>query len=69
MTVQEMIKSFDKLSAEEINLLLEILMKKNQENQEYGRGDNFWQGIEKFRKIIEEEGVIYTELSIDFKIT
>ncbi|MEC4886085.1 MAG: hypothetical protein SAL70_32935 [Scytonema sp. PMC 1070.18] len=57
MTLQEIIHSIETLSTEEQEYLFEFLRKKKEES----RGDNFWQGLQKFRKVIESEGIIFTD--------
>ncbi|BAY27054.1 hypothetical protein NIES2100_68750 [Calothrix sp. NIES-2100] len=57
MTLQEIINSIENLPPEERDYLLEFLRKKKEES----RGDNFWQGLQKFRSIIQNEGIIFTD--------
>ncbi|WP_246275579.1 hypothetical protein [Brasilonema bromeliae] len=57
MTLQEIINSINSLSIEERDYLFEFLRKKKEES----RGDNFWEGIQKFRKVIQSEGIIFTD--------
>lgn len=45
------------MSTEERDYLFEFLRKKKEES----RGDNFWEGLQKFRKVIESEGIIFTD--------
>lgn len=70
MTLQEMIKSFDDLSEMEQDSLLQIL---NQKRKLYQNsldtdaninstiGDSFWEGLQRFRQAIEEEGIEFTD--------
>lgn len=57
MTLQEIINSINTLSTEERDYFFEFLRKKKEES----RGDNFWEGLQKFRKVIESEGMIFTD--------
>jgi hypothetical protein len=57
MTLQEIINSINSLPTEEQDYLLEFLRKKKEES----RGDKFWEGLQKFRKVIESEGIIFTD--------
>lgn len=57
MTLQEIINSIDSLPTEERDYLFEFLRKKKEES----RGDNFWEGLQKFRRVIQSEGVIFTD--------
>ncbi|MEH2411137.1 MAG: hypothetical protein V7K36_20535 [Nostoc sp.] len=57
MTLQEIINSIESLPREEQDYLFEFLRKKKEES----RGDNFWQGLQKFRKVIQSEGIIFTD--------
>ncbi|WP_414581831.1 hypothetical protein [Scytonema sp. PCC 10023] len=57
MTLQEILNSINTLSTEERDYLFEFLRKKKEES----RGDNFWEGLQKFRKVIQSEGIIFTE--------
>ncbi|MGF1676529.1 MAG: hypothetical protein ACFCUV_23050 [Rivularia sp. (in: cyanobacteria)] len=57
ITLQEIINSIESLSTEEQDYLFEFLRKKKEES----RGDNFWQGLQKFRSVIQSEGIIFTD--------
>ncbi len=57
MNLQEIINSINNLPTEERDYLFEFLRKKKEEP----RGDNFWQGLQKFRKVIQSEGIIFTD--------
>jgi hypothetical protein len=57
MTLQEIINSIENLPQEEQDYLLEFLRKKKEESI----GDNFWQGLQKFRSVIQTEGIIFTD--------
>lgn len=57
MNLQEIIDSINNLPTEEQDYLFELLRKKKDES----RGDNFWQGLQKFRNVIQSEGIIFTD--------
>ncbi len=57
MTLQEIINSIESLPTEERDYLFEFLRKKKEESK---KGD-FWAGLQKFRKVIETEGIIFTD--------
>ena len=57
MTLQEIINSIESLPTEERDYLFEFLRKKNEES----RGDIFWYGLQKFRSVIQSEGIIFTD--------
>jgi len=57
MTLQEIINSIDSLPAEERNYLFELLRQKKQES----RGNDFWEGLQNFRKVIQSERIIFTD--------
>ncbi|MBO3462294.1 hypothetical protein G7B40_003505 [Aetokthonos hydrillicola Thurmond2011] len=57
MTLQEIINSINSLPTEEQDYLFEFLRKKKEES----RGDKFWKGLKKFRKVIESEEIIFTD--------
>lgn len=57
MTLQEIINYIESLPTEERDYLFEFLRKKKEES----RGDNFWYGLQKFRKVIQSEGIIFTD--------
>jgi hypothetical protein len=57
MTLQEIINSIESLPKEEQDFLFEFLRQKKEES----RGDNFWQGLQKFRSVIQSEGIIFTD--------
>ncbi|MHC5739445.1 hypothetical protein [Nostoc sp.] len=57
MTLQEIINSIENLPTEERDYLFEFLRKKKEES----RGDNFWEGLQKFRSVIQSEGIIFTD--------
>ncbi|MUG98239.1 hypothetical protein F7734_40390 [Scytonema sp. UIC 10036] len=56
MTLQEIINSIESLPVEERDYLFEFLRKK-----EESEGDNFWQGLQNFRKVIQNEAIIFTD--------
>jgi hypothetical protein len=60
MTLQEILDKIENLPTEEQDYLLEIL-KRRTEEKEKSRGDKFWEGLQNFRRAIEEEGIIFTE--------
>ncbi|MGM3309084.1 hypothetical protein ACSQ6I_24415 [Anabaena sp. WFMT] len=57
MTLQEIINSIESLPTEERDYLFDFLRQKKEES----KGDNFWEGLQKFRKVIETEGIIFTD--------
>ncbi len=57
MTLQEIINSINSLSTEERDYLFEFLRKKKEES----KGDSFWSGLQKFIKVIQNEGIIFTD--------
>lgn len=57
MTLQEIINSIESLQTEERDYLFELLRNKKEES----RGDNFWQRLQKFRSVIQSEGIIFTD--------
>jgi len=57
MTLQEIINSIDSLPAEERDYLFELLRQKKQES----RGNDFWEGLQNFRKVIQSERIIFTD--------
>ncbi|BAZ31085.1 hypothetical protein NIES4074_35560 [Cylindrospermum sp. NIES-4074] len=57
MTLQEIINSIESLPTEEREYLFEFLRKKKEES----RGDNFWEGLQKFRRVIQSEEIIFTD--------
>ena len=57
MTLQEIIAQVECLSIEEQDYLFELIRKKREES----RGTNFWEGLEKFRKTIEAEGIVFND--------
>jgi hypothetical protein len=57
MTLQEIINSIESLPTQEQDYLFEFLRKKKEES----KGDSFWQGLQKFRNIIQNEGIIFTD--------
>ncbi|HEY9799339.1 MAG TPA: hypothetical protein V6D25_03195 [Leptolyngbyaceae cyanobacterium] len=57
MNLQEIINSINNLPKEEQDYLFEFLRQKKEEF----RGDNFWQGFQKFRQVIQREGIIFTD--------
>jgi hypothetical protein len=57
MTLQEIINSIDSLPAEERDYLFELLRQKKQES----RGNDFWEGLQNFRKAIQSERIIFTD--------
>jgi hypothetical protein len=75
MTLQEMIKSFDGLSEQDQDSLLQILNQKRKNYQNFlgndaninpkdtiaSIGDRFWEGVQRFRQAIEEEGIEFTD--------
>jgi hypothetical protein len=57
MTLQEIINSIESLPTEDREYLFEFLRKKKDES----RGDNFWEGLQKFRGVIQSEGIIFND--------
>jgi hypothetical protein len=57
MTLQEIINSLDSLPTEERDYLFELLRQKKQESG----GEKFWQGLQKFRNVIQSEEIIFTD--------
>jgi hypothetical protein len=57
MTLQEIINSIESLPKAEQDYLLEFLSKR----KEKPRGENFWEGLQKFIKVIQTEGIIFTD--------
>jgi len=57
MNLQEIINYIESLPTEERDYLFEFLRKKKEES----RGDNFWEGLQKFRKVIQSEGIIFND--------
>lgn len=67
MTLQEIIKSLDQLSVEDQTSLFQILRLKlsglagEAVQLPKTNGDNFWQGVLRFRETIEREKLIFTD--------
>lgn len=61
MTLQEIINSIESLPTEERDYLFEFLRKKKEES----RGDNFWQGLQKFRSAIQSKGLRNYKLKVN----
>ncbi|MBE9078506.1 hypothetical protein IQ241_14570 [Romeria aff. gracilis LEGE 07310] len=68
MTLQEIIKSLDELSAEEqaslmnvLRLKLSRISREEQGEAAKNEGETFWQGILSFREAIEKEGIVFTD--------
>lgn len=57
MNLQEIINSINSLPTEEQDYLFEFLRQKKEES----RGKNFWQGLQKFRQVIQSEEIIFTD--------
>ncbi|MDZ8140627.1 MAG: hypothetical protein RM049_35925 [Nostoc sp. DedQUE04] len=57
MNLQEVINSINSLPTEEQGYLFEFMRQRNEES----RGENFWQGLQKFRQVIQSEGIIFTD--------
>ncbi|WP_414545321.1 hypothetical protein [Nostoc sp. CCY0012] len=57
MNLQEILNSINNLPTEEQDYLFEFLRQKKEES----RGDKFWQGLQKFRQVIQREGIIFTD--------
>ncbi|MBW4566132.1 MAG: hypothetical protein KME32_34685 [Mojavia pulchra JT2-VF2] len=57
MNLQEIINSINNLPTEEQDYLFEFLRQKKEES----KGENFWQGLQKFRQVIQSEGIIFTD--------
>ncbi|MGF1981020.1 MAG: hypothetical protein RMY30_036285 [Nostoc sp. CmiSLP01] len=57
MNLQEIINSINSLPTEEQDYLFEFLRQKKEES----RGENFWQGLQKFRQVIQSEGIIFSD--------
>jgi hypothetical protein len=68
MTLQDIIKSLDDLSAAEQTSLLDVLrlrlsqmVEKAQAQPTENAGESFWQGVVRFRETIEKEGILFTD--------
>jgi len=74
MSVLEMVKSFENLSEDEQDFLLDILnQKRGQSKISIGNdsdlakdttksvGNIFWEGLQRFRNAIEAEGIVFTD--------
>ena len=69
MTLQEVLKSVDKLSIEEQTYLFDVLKAKlargeaalSVQNQSSNNGETFWDMTLRFRQQIEEEGIEFTD--------
>jgi hypothetical protein len=57
MTLQEIIAQVESLSIEDRDYLFELIRKKREES----RGTTFWEGLQKFRKTIEDEGIVFND--------
>ncbi len=57
MTLQEILNSIESLPTEERDYLFEFLRKKKEES----KGDEFWQGLQKFRTEIHSEGIVFND--------
>jgi hypothetical protein len=57
MNLQEILNSINNLPTEEQDYLFEFLRQKKEES----RGDKFWQGLQKFKQVIQSEGIIFTD--------
>ncbi len=57
MTLEEIINSINSLTTEERDYLFEFMRK----NKEEYRGNNFWEGLQKLRKVVQSEGIIFTD--------
>lgn len=57
MNLPEIINYIESLPTEERDYLFEVIRKKNEES----RGDNFWEGLQKFRSVIQSEGIIFID--------
>jgi hypothetical protein len=57
MTLQEIINSIESLPREDREYLFEFFRQKKEESP----GDHFWKGLQKFRRVIQSEGIIFTD--------
>lgn len=57
MTLQEIIDSLDSLSVEEQDYLVELIRQRHEQKP----GSDFWEGLQKFRATIEQEGIIFDD--------
>jgi hypothetical protein len=57
MNLQEIIDSINSLPTEEQDYLFEFLRRKQKESNQ----DKFWQGLQKFRNVIQSESIIFTD--------
>ncbi|MCL1466202.1 MULTISPECIES: hypothetical protein [Argonema] len=57
MTLQEIMNHIEVLPVEDREQLFEFLRKKHED----ARGTAFWEGLQKFRKTIEDEGIIFND--------
>lgn len=63
MSVLEMVKSFENLSADEQDFLLNILVQKRkyQQNIDNTNSESFWQMTLRFREQMEQEEIVFTD--------
>lgn len=61
MTLQEMIQGLDQLSQEEQVSLLSVLQNRLEGTEPTQVGETFWDGVLRFRQVIEEEGLVFTD--------
>ena len=63
MSVLEMVKSFENLSEDEQDSLLNILVQKRkyQQNIDSTNPESFWQMTLRFREQIEQENIVFTD--------
>jgi hypothetical protein len=63
MSVLEMVKSFENLSEDEQDSLLNILVQKKKYQQNIGNinQESFWQMTLRFREQMEQENIVFTD--------
>lgn len=57
MNLQEIINNINSLSKEEQDYLFKFMRQKKEES----KGDKFWQELQKFRKVIQSEDIIFND--------
>ena len=63
MNLLEIVESFENLSEDEQNSLLDILVKKrkHQQNIKDTNQESFWEMTLRFREQMEQEGIVFTD--------
>ncbi|MCT7952565.1 hypothetical protein NG798_22470 [Ancylothrix sp. C2] len=63
MNLLEIVESFEKLSEDEQDYLLDILVKKRkyQQNIKNSNQENFWEMLLRFRERMEQEKIVFTD--------